>query len=124
MTLSISKARDVEKQTKDRRTQLPPTDIFENREELLLVMDVPGVTEETLNVHFEKGKLTVDGGRSDFEDRPLDAEFSPRNYYRGFSVPQGIDVDRVTAEIKHGQLRIHLPKTEALKPKQIAIKTS
>jgi len=44
-------------------------------------------------------------------------------YRRNFSVPQTIDVEKVNAELKDGVLRLHLPKSEAAKPKQIEIKT-
>jgi len=43
-------------------------------------------------------------------------------YRRVFSVPQTIDMDKVNAELKDGVLRLHLPKSEAAKPKQIEIK--
>lgn len=43
-------------------------------------------------------------------------------YKRSFSVPQTIDVSKVDAELKDGVLRLHLPKSEAAKPRQIEIK--
>ncbi len=43
---------------------------------------------------------------------------------KSFSVPQTIDVERVEAELKNGVLKLHLPKSEAAKPRQIEIKTA
>ena len=52
----------------------------------------------------------------------LREEFATFDYRRAFIVPAGIDADRVTADLKQGVLWLHLPKSSALKPRQIAVK--
>lgn len=103
------------------RPAVPPAvDIYENAEELLVVADLPGVTQENLAVRLEKGELTFEGRRTDAAEREQGADNLP-DYRRSFVVPQGIDADRITAELQAGVLRIHLPKSASLKPRQIPI---
>ena len=101
----------------------PPVDIFENAEELLVVADLPGVTQESLSIRVEKGELTFEGRRSDAAEVGVSAEGLP-DYRRSFLVPQGIDADKIVADLQAGVLRVHLPKSAALKPRQIPIRTS
>ena len=100
----------------------PPVDIYENGEEVLLVADLPGVESTDVVVHFEKGQLTIEGRRNGRPDGAvLAAEFRALDYRRSFSVPQGIDSDRIGADMNGGVLRVHLPKAAALKPRQIHV---
>lgn len=100
----------------------PPVDIFENADELLVVADLPGVTQENLSVHVERGELTFEGRRSDAAEGGASAEGLP-DYRRSFLVPQGIDTDKIAAALQAGVLRIRLPKSASLKPRQIPIST-
>lgn len=103
----------------------PMVDIFENEEEILLHADMPGVVKENISVNIDNGKLYLTGVRK-IETSGASAweEFGNVEYARTFSVPQTIDVEKVNAELKDGVLRLHLPKSEAAKPKQIEIKTA
>ena len=100
----------------------PFVDIFENDDEILVHADMPGVSKENVNVHVDNGTLAISGIR-DMEVKGAAnwEEFSDVEYQRSFSVPQSIDVSRVNAELKDGVLRLHLPKSEAAKPRQIEI---
>lgn len=101
----------------------PPVDVYENKEELLVVADLPGVDNNELGIRLENGELTIEGKRAGFPDgRGLVQEFRATDYRRTFLVPEGIDGEKISAELKHGVLRVHLPKSAALKPRQIAIK--
>jgi HSP20 family molecular chaperone IbpA len=101
----------------------PAVDVFENKDELLIVADMPGVQREQLKLHLEKGKLTLDARRDEAsEGNLLAAEFRPVDYRRTFLVPQGIDADRISAELTHGVLRLKLPKSAAVKPRTIQVK--
>ncbi len=102
----------------------PAVDIYENEDEILLHADMPGVVKEYISVDIDNGKLSISGvrklmtkGAASYE------EFSDVEYVRSFSVPQTIDVEKVEAELKNGVLKLHLPKSEAAKPRQIEIKT-
>ncbi len=100
-----------------RTTVLPAVDIFENKEELLIVADLPGVSKENLTINFDKGHLTLEGRLREFgpEEEPFD-------YRRTFVVPQGIDAEKICAQLQNGVLRVTLPKPAALKPRQIEVK--
>ncbi len=103
----------------------PAVDIYENEDEILLHADMPGVLKENISVDIDNGTLSLSGIRN-IETKGVAGweEFSDVQYVRSFSVPQTIDVGRVEAELKDGVLRLHLPKSEAAKPRQIEIKTA
>ncbi len=107
------------------RSAAPEVDIFENDDEILLFADLPGVTKENLTVNIDNGKLTLRGVNSvNSEGAVIWDEFGDLEYARVFSVPQSIDVSKVSAELHNGVLHLHLPKSAAAKPRSIEIKTS
>jgi len=99
-------------------------DIYENEDEILLHVDMPGVEKDNIKVNIDNGTLSLSAVRQ-LETRGVSTweEFGDVEYKRSFSVPQTIDVSKVDAELKDGVLRLHLPKSEAAKPRQIEIKT-
>lgn len=120
----LSKREEMEA-VKDRQAPIvtPVVDIYENDQEILLHADMPGVTKEHVNVNVDNGKLSITGTRSfDKSGAPQWEEFGDLQYRRTFSVPQSIDVNNVNAVLKDGVLELHLPKSEAAKPRQIEIK--
>jgi HSP20 family molecular chaperone IbpA len=52
----------------------------------------------------------------------LAAEFAFRDYRRSFTLPHGLDVDKIKAEFSNGVLSLHLPKSPAVKPRQIQVR--
>lgn len=117
-------------ETVQQRAALAPfVDIYENADQLLVVADVPGVAQEGLNINLEKGELTIEARRADAAQvGPGAAAGADQgklpDFRRTFLVPQGIDAEKISADLKDGVLRIHLPKAAALKPRQIPIRTS
>jgi HSP20 family protein len=104
-------------------TVTPPVDIYENDDEILLFADMPGVEKEQISINLDKGKLTLSGTRKvETVGAANWTEFGDAEFVRTFSVPQTIDVEKVNAELKDGVLCLHLPKNEAVKPRQIEIK--
>jgi HSP20 family molecular chaperone IbpA len=116
--LTIEKTREV-------RSAIPAVDIYENDNEILLYADMPGVTKKDLFVSIDNGTLSLSGVRK-LKTRGVSTweEFENIEYVRNFSVPQTIDVEKVEAELKDGVLKLHLPKSEAAKPRQIEIKAA
>ena len=103
----------------------PVVDIYENTDEILLHADMPGVAKEDITVNVDNGKLSIMGMRRVTGGGAANwAEFGDVEYTRVFSVPQAIDVGKVNAELRDGVLRLHLPKSEAAKPRQIEIKAA
>ncbi|MBN2807983.1 MAG: Hsp20/alpha crystallin family protein [Deltaproteobacteria bacterium] len=100
----------------------PVVDIYENEDEILLYADMPGVKKEDVDIKIDNGNLAISGIRTLKTSGVVNwAEFGDLDYRRTFSVPQTIDVAKVNAELKDGVLRLHLPKSEAAKPRQIEI---
>ena len=100
----------------------PEVDIFENEHEILLHADMPGVTKEDISINIDNGKMRLSGiRRLPTGGAATWREFGDVEFRRNFSVPQSIDTDQVRAELKDGLLCLHLPKSEAAKPRQIEI---
>lgn len=101
----------------------PPVDVYENADELLLLVDVPGATNDGIDVQLDKGQLTILAKRR--EEPPgslLAAEYGACDYLRVFSVPQGIDPSKIDAQLSGGVLRLRLPKSDSVKPRRIEVK--
>jgi HSP20 family protein len=105
-------------------TWAPAVDVAEEGGKILVKVEVPGVDEKDLKIHFEDGMLTVTGERQ-FERK------DERNYHRieraygtftrTFSLPRTVDPNAITASYRNGILEIEIPKKEEAKPRQIAI---
>ncbi len=102
----------------------PPVDVVEEKEKILVKVEVPGIDEKDLRLMFEDGVLTVTGERQ-FERK------DDRNYHRieraygtftrTFTLPRSVDAARIVADYKNGVLEISIPKKEESLPKQIQI---
>ena len=100
----------------------PAVSISEDESGLLLTADLPGATKQALDIHVEKGILTINAPVSrDMPGRPVYTEFEWAPYYRQFQIPDLIDQARVKAEFTNGVLTLHLPKAEAAKPRRIEV---
>jgi HSP20 family molecular chaperone IbpA len=109
----------------ERQVVMPPVDIYENADEVLVLADLPGIGKDSLTIHLDKGQLTIEAHRKESSDgNELAAEFGATDYRRSFVLPPGIVSDGITAELNHGVLRVHLPKSAAQKPRQIQVKAA
>jgi HSP20 family protein len=102
----------------------PRVDIYETEKELTLFAELPGVRPDDVELHYEKGELTLHGRvrpRS-YGRNCLVQEYEVGDFYRAFSIHESIDASRIAAECKNGLLTVHLPKVEAVRPRQIAVK--
>jgi HSP20 family molecular chaperone IbpA len=116
---------EVERQS-ERQTVLPNVDIIETPEGSVLLADLPGCDQDSLDLGLENGVLTVTARRDDDTVPDHDAtytEYQGADFERSFSVSELIDTEKVDATVKDGVLRVTLPKAEAAKPKKIDIKT-
>lgn len=123
-----SEQTQVAQRVERRPTVRPLVDVFENEKEILLVADIPGVSAETLSVRLEDGELTLEGHwrKAPVDDevpplRTLSREYRPVDYRRTFLIPEGIDATGVKARVKDGVVRIHLPRAEAFRAREIPI---
>ena len=95
----------------------PAVDIYETTDELVLTADLPGVATQGLQLEVSRGVLTLEG-----EIQAADNE-KQRSYYRQFRLSERIDAEAGDAALKDGVLTLRLPKSEAAKPRKIAVKT-
>lgn len=113
--------------TRDRKVFIPPVDIVESPDAIILTADMPGVDEKNVSVTLEKGVLSVLGEiePASVKDRKLAyAEYEIGDYERAFTLSDEIDQDRIEATVKNGILRLVLPKTETARARRIPVKTS
>lgn len=106
----------------------PSVDIFEGQDEIQLSAELPGMKRDDVRVDVEDRMLTISGERKlENEDRQDDYTRIERIYgqfSRSFNLPSTVDVDRITAEMEDGVLKVHMPKREESKPRQIEVKVS
>jgi HSP20 family protein len=103
----------------------PPVDIFETKDGLTVIADLPGVEQQALDVRVADGVLTLHGKTKHIAPgTPIAREYELLHFYRQFELPEAVDADQISAELKHGILALHLPKKEKAKPRQIAVQVS
>ena len=112
--------------TRGGRTYSPRIDIWEADDELVLYADLPGVAAEDLDIRFENRELTIYGevAPRHAEVNFLYGEYGIGDFYRTFTIGEAIDAAKISAELRDGVLTLHLPKTEAVKPRRIAVKAT
>jgi HSP20 family protein len=102
----------------------PRCDILDTPDEVIVYADMPGVEPQDVDVRFERGELVIQGTCPDRHAgvNYLTSEYEIGNFYRAITIGEEIDAERITAEVKHGVLTVHLPKSETVKPKRIVVK--
>ena len=102
----------------------PAVDIFETKDELVLVADMPGVPPDGVDVGLEGDELSIEGHvRSGEYDglKPLYVEYGVGGYHRRFTLGEMIDRDGIKAQMKNGVLVLRLPKAERARARRIAV---
>ena len=103
----------------------PPVDICETADGFALVVDLPGVSQDNLEVSVTHNVLTIKGhaplklpGKARYQ------EFQPASVFRRFKFNSALDTDQVDAELKNGVLQLRIPKAKAAVARQIEIKVA
>jgi HSP20 family protein len=100
----------------------PPVDIFETKDGLTVVADLPGVEQKALDVRVADGILTLQGRTAHIAPgTPVEREYELLNFYRQFELPEEVDSEKIAAELRHGVLTLSLPKKEKAKPRKIDV---
>jgi HSP20 family molecular chaperone IbpA len=105
---------------------LPPIDVFEDTAGITLLVDMPGVARDGLEISVEGETLTIEG-RVDLPTAPMDlihAELRALRYRRSFALSRELAADRIDALLKDGVLRLSIPKREQARPHRIAVRTA
>jgi len=103
----------------------PPVDIYETRDGLVVLADLPGVAQETLDVRVDHNVLTIRGhARHGVPGEVTYREYELVNFFRQFALSDTVDQSHITADLKSGVLTLHLPKAPEAKPRQIAVQVT
>jgi len=125
--LQAQHKREVEKKqesTMPVRDFVPVTDIFETEQALTVVLEMPGVSKESVEVGVENDVITITGriDSSKYEGlQPLYTEYNIGNYSRSFQISSKIEQEGIKAELKDGVMTLELPKAEKAMPRRISV---
>jgi HSP20 family protein len=112
-----------------RQTQLfsgwtPALDVYQNADDVVAVVELPGMRKEEIEISLHDGMLTIGGERKAESNQNEKAERSERfvgKFRRSVTLPTRVDAEKVSATYKDGILTVTLPKAEEAKPKQIQV---
>jgi HSP20 family molecular chaperone IbpA len=109
-------------------TFLPPTDIYETKDAVIMLLDMPGADPDSLNVSMEKKTLAI-AARSTSSSVPqgytlVHGEYRGGAYERAFTLSGEVDDQRIEALFKDGVLRLSLPKAMESPARKIAVKSA
>jgi HSP20 family protein len=103
----------------------PLVDIYETKDEFVLIADMPGVEKEDVNLKMEEGSMLI-FGKINYQEilnrKFILKEKETGHFFRKFKISDTIDESGVSAKFENGQLIVTLPKHERVKPRTINIK--
>ena len=103
----------------------PSVDVVEFNDAYMVPAEMPGVCDDSVEVDFQNGELTICGRVSECRRREdatrRTAGFEPKDYFRSFRVGDSIDSDAIEADFRDGLLTLRLPKRQEIQPRKIAI---
>ncbi len=107
------------------RRWLPAMDLVETNEDFVLRADLPGLSEEDVNIELEDNVLTVSGERKAQRQEENEGyyrvERSSGVFSRSLTLPEGVDPEAIKASFDKGVLEVRIPKPEERKPRKVAI---
>lgn len=114
-------------QTRAGKVYTPAVDIVEKTKEIIVLADMPGVDDKSIDITLEKNVLTI-YGKVDLDlpekYRASYVEYGIGDYRRSFTLSNEIDRECIEATVRNGVLKLVLPKAEAAKTKKIEVKTA
>ena len=104
---------------------MPSVDITEDGDKLTLFAEIPGVKKEDVKISLNNGILTIEGEKKQTKEEKYENSYRSERYYgkftRSFNLTSEIDAEKIKADYDSGILKITLPKSEKVKPRQITI---
>lgn len=111
--------------TRPRKAYAPAVDILERKDEIVVTADMPGIDQQNVDITLEKNVLTI-SGKVDPEvrkgHRPAYSEYGIGDFERAFTISEEIDRNGIRATVKHGVLRLVLPKAPVAKTRKIEVR--
>ena len=124
---AVSPAAAAAEPTRNVRIWRPLTDVVETAEGIVLMMEMPGVVADDVDITLERRVLTVRGrGSSPQPDgfRLVHMEFEPGDFERSFVLSEDFDAARIEAVLKDGVLTLRLPRAAEAQPSKIQVKAA
>lgn len=120
----VSRTESTER-SDETRTLLPRVDVFEDKDGILLLADMPGVPKDKLELRIDNDTLLIEG--EIVADTPTDmgavyAELRLSRYHRAFSLSHELDSARIDAQLRDGVLNLRIPRHAHAKPRKIEVK--
>ena len=107
---------------------VPRVDIKEEPQRFVIFADIPGVDPQQIEIHMDKGILTIRGERAtesrEEGEKYSRIERSRGTFYRRFALPDSANPDAIEARGHHGVLEISIPKKPETTPRRITINTN
>jgi HSP20 family protein len=100
----------------------PAADVHNHEHEYLIMVDLPGIERDALEISLDENRLTIAGSRAVEEQNQQRVERPHGRFLRRFGVPSTVDQKAITAEYKDGVLRLRLPKHNEQKGRRVEIK--
>jgi len=110
---------------RNRKVYAPKVDIYETKDATVVIADMPGVDEKSVDVTLEKNILSITGTVNPdvYPTHSMaHAEYDVGDYQRAFTISDEVEREKIEASVKQGILRLILPKAEPVKAKKITIK--
>jgi HSP20 family protein len=108
-----------------RQRWVPAMDLVEEDDSLVLRADLPGMSEDDVNIEVKDGVLTVTGERKAEETKQGEGYYRVErafgSFSRSLSIPEGIDPEQVSAQFDDGVLEVRIPKPAERKPHRVQI---
>lgn len=103
----------------------PSVDMFDNKDEIVLKAELPGMKKEDVNVSITEDSISIKGEMKKEEETKEDDYYYSERTYGSFSrilpLPYKIKANKVDAKFSDGLLEIHMPKADESKPKEVKI---
>jgi HSP20 family protein len=120
-----AKVQEGVERTRSGRVYIPKVDIIERKEDIVLIADMPGVDEKSVDITLEKNMLTIYGKVEPVipeKHKLAISEYGIGDYQRVFTISDEVDREKIQATVKNGILKLVLPKAEAIKTKKISVR--
>ena len=111
--------------TRASRIYAPQVDIIERKDDIVIIADMPGVDEKSVDITLEKNVLTIYGRVDAYAPENYKnflSEYGIGDYQRVFTLSDEVDRDKIQATVKNGVLKLVMPKAETIKTRKIPIK--
>ena len=105
----------------------PPVDVYEDQDSIVIKIDLPGMSQEDIDIELNNDNLTIKGERKFGDDEHREKYVRIERQYgmfqRTFTIGIPVESDKVKAKFRNGILELMLPKSEGVKPKKVQVVT-